>query len=176
MPENTPAVRATEHVLVDPASGEVIDPTSPAPVLIAALDRLDGLETRLAAFRRELELVLVERLDRRGARTAELDGVKLETNAPTEELYDAGVLRDELKPLLESGAIDQALIDELITRPAPAAPPPPRVDRRVVNRLKSSDNPDLVRALLKARTKRDARRTLKVKARAVEGTAVEVRP
>lgn len=172
--ENT---TGTELALANPATGEVIPLAAPAPTLLDTVGEVAALERRLADFRRDLELELVRRVDDATGgtgRTAELDGCKLEVNAPTEDDYSVEAVRRELGRLVEHGHKPaEAALRELIVTPPPT-PPAPRVDKRKVNALKSSDDRALLAALQAARERRPTRRTVKLKGRVVEATAEEV--
>lgn len=169
-----PDVEPGTDVVVSPLTGTIVALDAPATDLLGALDELKDLLNRAGDYRRALEGELVRRIDARGKRKAEVDGCILETNPPTEDLYEADAVRRELEPLVEAGVVDRELLDELIVTPPPAPAPAPRVDKRVVNTLKSSDNRELLAALARARNRVTKSRTLKVLGRPVEGTAEEV--
>lgn len=157
-----------------PSAGLVIDVAdTPAWNLTDLLGELADLETKSAAVRQAIVEELAARADRRGARKVTLDGVELEVNAPTEEVYDVRRLREELEPLVADGVIDRELVAELIVRPTPPEPPE-RVDKRRVNTLKRSADKRVLAALTGARTVVTRRRTVKVLGRPVDGTVEEV--
>jgi hypothetical protein len=174
--ENAQALERAGAELVHPTTGEVLDLAAPAADLLDVADDLELLATRIRHARRALELELVRRIDARGKRKAEVDGCILETNPPTEDLYDVADVRRELEPLVEAGTVPRETLDALIVQPPPPDPvaPPAKVDRRVVNSLKSSDNRELLAALGRARRRRDLDRKLKVLGRPVNATAEEV--
>lgn len=154
-------VARRDDILVNPATGQATPLDAPATDLANALGELEGLFDTLTDYRRGIEAELVRRLDRRGERKGIIDGVELETNAPTEDVYDVDRLRVALWPLVERGTIDTLLVQRLIRYPEPK-PPEPVVDRREVNKLKASDNRELLGAIAAARQRRPTRRRLKV--------------
>jgi hypothetical protein len=167
VPENT--------ALIHPATGEAVDLAGAAPAELGrTLDELAVLTDALREFRRDVELELVRRIDATGRRTAELGGYKLETNAPVEETYSVEDVERELRPLVDRGIVPRETLEALVVYPKPK-PPEPRVDKRVLNSLKLSDNAELVRALGAARRRTNARRTLKIVTRPIEGTVEDDR-
>lgn len=158
--------------LAHPATGELVNVLAPAPELLAVIDGIEEHLERVHAFRRELEAELVRRVDATGARTADVDGCKLEVNPPTEDVYTVEAIRRELTPLEQAGTIEPGILHALIRYSTPP-PPRPAVDKRVVNTLKSSDNTELLAALARARQRRNLNRTVKVKSRPTEATATE---
>lgn len=163
----------TETRLVNAATGEVLDLSGEsADELAGSLNELDQLVGALRDTRGAIVDELARRLDARGTRKAIIDGVELETNAPSEEHYDPDELRRRLDPLVATGVIDQALVDSLIVTPAPKLPEP-RVDRRRVNTLKRSTDRRLLAALSAARTVKPTTRTVKVLGRLTDTTAEE---
>lgn len=173
------ALEPTGRILVatsHPATGEVLDLLAPAPDLLDALEDVRRLADALGDYRRAIELELVRRIDARGKRKTEVDGCVLETNPPTEDEYDPADVRRELEPLVAAGVVDRELLESIVVQPPPPepVPPPERVDKRVVNALKSSDNRELLAALARARRRKTNDRKLKVLGRPVEATAEEV--
>lgn len=173
MPENTTPDRdLTVLEVIHPTTGEVLDLRGASPAeLTIGLENLDELLGRLADFRRALELELVRRVDATGRRTATVGGVKLEVNAPMVEAYEVRDVEAEVRPLVEAGTVANETLEALVIYPPRPPLPPPRVDRRVLNSLKASDNDELVRALARARRRTSARRTVKVLERPVDATA-----
>lgn len=149
------------------------DLAAPAPDLLDELDQVDELIREVNGYRDAIKAELVRRIDGKGKRKAELDGCILETNPPTEDHYHADAVRRELEPLIEAGEVDKETLDALIVQPPRPPAPDEKVDKRVVNTLKSSDNRALLAALQRARTRTDNRRSLKVLGRPVEATAEE---
>lgn len=176
---NTPAASpagALIHTgqIVRAATGELFDlGAAPADALADTLEDLDTLRRDATTARDAIVAELARRADQHGRRTLELDGVRLEVNAPTEDRYEVDALRAALEPLVADGTIAEALLDELVVTPPPKQDPP-RVDRRRIAALAKSDNRRLLSAIASARLRVPTKRTVKVLGRAVETTAVEV--
>lgn len=147
--------------LVHPASGEVLELKGAASADLAkAVDELAELNDRLALFGRAVVAELVERADRDVTRKLTAGPYIVEVNAPTDELYDLGVLREELDGLVKANLITQEAADRCIRVGAPKVPPP-AADKRELNKLKRHPSDDVKRAVGKARrvvpTRRNAR-------------------
>jgi hypothetical protein len=156
-----------------PATGEVVELAERSPDELATMiDQAGDLLDAVHQFRQAVVDEVARRADARGKRTVELDGVTFEVNAPTEDVYDVGLLEAALAPLIADETIAAELVAELVVTPDPK-PQPPRVDRRRVNALLKSDDRRLLAALAKARRRVPTKRTAKVTGRAVEATVVE---
>lgn len=175
--ENTPgaelAAQRPADVVVNPGTGSYVGLDAPAPELVRFMHEAKALAADVTNAAKEAERELIRRLDARQARTAELDGAKLETNKPVDDVYDAVALRQELEELVAAGTIARELVDELVVEPAPA-PPAPRVDKRVANRIMAGDNRELMAVVARHRQRLPQSRKLTVKSMPVEGTAEEV--
>jgi hypothetical protein len=169
MTENTTQTDPSMELTVIPGgSGEVVNLRELTGAGLADLmENLDDAYLDLAAYKAELVREVARRADKAGARTATIDGVTFEVNAPTEEAYSVDVLREKLKPLVDAGELDASTAEALITRPKPKVEPE-RVDKRKLNVLKRSDNRRLLAALAAARTVNPTRRTAKVVQRVVQ--------
>lgn len=152
--------------IVDPVTGEAIklgEYTTDSLALIA--DRAGGILAELAAFRQRLNDELAARLDAMGTRTADVGEWRLEANAPTSEEYRLDVLRTGLTEAAKAGArLEEGILDRVIVTPEPK-PPEPRIDKRVVNNLKRSDDRRVLAAIAEARTVVNNRRTVKISRR-----------
>jgi hypothetical protein len=148
--------------VVIPVTGEVLDlSTVTTTDVVDAVERVAGYLDELAAVRQALIDEVARRLDAAGSRSAEVAGVRLETNAPTEEVYDVDRLLEALRPLVAAGVLEETAVRELVVRPIPKIPAP-RVDKRRLNVLRRSANPRLIEALDAARSVIPTRRTLKI--------------
>ena len=159
-------------LVAHPRTGELVTLASPAADLVDVLDEVARQRERLAELEQAIADELAHRADRIGARKVELDGVEVEVNAPTEDVYLVDVLRERLEELVACGLIDRALIRSLIVYPQPR-PVEPRVDKRRAAVLLRSDNAELVAALEAARRRQPTTRKAKVLRRAIPGTATE---
>jgi len=166
--ENTPgtdlATVADADALVV-STGEYVSLAAPAP------------EAEAAEARRAAKAELVRRLDERAARTAVVDGAKLNTDKPTDDVYDSAELLAELEELAAGGKVSRALVEELV--PQPPTPPAParKVDKRVAKRILDGDDRELMAVLVRHRqrvTLPISGRKLEVKSLPLEGTAEEV--
>jgi hypothetical protein len=155
-------------LLVHPSSGEVIDPTAPAPDLVAVREELTRLEEEARAVRRAVEHELVRRLDARGKRTDVIDGVKLKTNQPTEDHYNA----EELSLALEQAGYGD--LAETIAVAEKPKPPALKLDRRVLNAALKTNDRDLLALITRHRRRAATTRKLDVLSKPVDSTAEEV--
>lgn len=179
---------AAAAVAVNPATGQTIElAAARVDELFDELELTGDLASELGNHRRRLELELARRADALNERTVTLDGCDYTVNAPTEDVVDVADLRAEIarfttaaEVALEAGdevgharACQRAeLLRGLITYPPPAKPAP-RVDKRAYARLAKSDDRELLGALAAARRRVPTKRTVKLKARAVNATAEE---
>ena len=166
----------THTTVLVPVTGELVNLDElKGDELADRLEAADELLQHVFAFRDAVVAEFAQRADRLGARTVELDGVKVEVNAPTEDVYDVDRLRAELAPLVEEGVIAKELLGALIPEPKPAPPPAPKVDKRRLNALLKSDDRRLLAALAAARTRNPTKRKTRVVERAIPSTAREVK-
>jgi hypothetical protein len=147
----------------NPATGELVNLDDVTLVdLVALVETSRELARELSYHVDELVDEAARRLDRTNSRTANLeDGTKVETNAPTVDEYTVPAVRDALERLIEAEVLDAAVLRTVIVRPAPSTPPP-RVDKRELNKLKAHDDPRVARLLGGARERKPQRRTLKI--------------
>lgn len=148
--------------VMDPASGEVINLSQLDPLGVARIvERVDRLVVEVAAFRRTLVETGANILDSLNARKDRVDGYELETNAPTSVSYREDVLRGELIALVASGVIKPAVLDKVFKpQELPTEPPPPKLDKRELNKLKSNER--AAAAIARASVRTNNTRTLKV--------------
>lgn len=164
----------TTPSIVHPATGETLELTNLAGTDLAQLlDDASAMYDLLMDFKADVIAEVCRRADMTGQRTIELNGVKFEVNAPTEDHYEPEAVRIELGKLVAEGVIDQAMIDALIVQPTPK-PPAERVDKRRLNAILKTDDRRVLGALALARTRAVNRRTVKVLARPTDTTAEEV--
>lgn len=159
------ATAATGLELVHPATGEVLDiKAATTTELAAGIESLADLFANLGDFRQAIIDELAGRLDSANARKERVGPYELETNPPTTENYDAGILEAELTALVEAKVLDPVIIDRVVPFPEPTPPPKPqrRVDKREVNKLKKSTDRRVQSAVAKARSIAHNRRTIKV--------------
>lgn len=92
-----------------PATGELIDTRSiELPSIALRLQELADLERDLRSAKRAFADALALALDHEGRRSVEVDGFRLEINAPTEREWDLDELRATLAELVEEGTITDA--------------------------------------------------------------------
>lgn len=92
--------------LVIPGTGEVVSlKDASLPALAAAVDQIAQNEADLKSAKRTLADEVAARLDVHGKRSAEVDGWRLEINAPTERQWDLDELRATLAELVAEGTI-----------------------------------------------------------------------
>lgn len=171
---STDLTTPAEGVIVHPATSETINPRElNGNDLAQLLEDVRTMSAMVYEFRDALVAEVCRRADMTGQRTIELHGCKFEVNAPTEDVYEPEHVRAQLEPLVESGVIDQSMIDHLIVRPEPK-PPAERVDKRRLNAILKTDDRELLHALSLARVRVVNRRTAKLIERPTEATAEEV--
>lgn len=162
--EEAPPVGAELELVevTDPASGEVINLRDLEPIGLArTIDRVDRLVVDVAAFRRALVDAGAHMLDRLNARKDRVGEYELETNAPTSVEYREDVLLGELVALVAAGVIEAKVIDKVFKpQELPKEPPPPKLDKRELNKLKSNER--AAAAIARASVRTNNRRTLKV--------------
>lgn len=148
---NTENAAPTTDLIVHPATGEVIDLNAATTTELAAgIEAIRGLLDDLNDFRRALINELAGRLDKRGARSAVVGDIKLTTNAPTQEHYDPTVLKAALLDLADEDLIEPELVDEVV-KTVTKTVTEVKVDKRLVNNLKRSDD-DRIKAAVTAAT------------------------
>jgi hypothetical protein len=157
---------ASLELVLHPLTGEAIALEGKATDEVVALYS-EGAELLEAVkvYRDAIRVELVARLDRGGERSATIGRYRLETNAPTSEEYRADVLEEELRKLteLEDAPIEERVVENAVPWAKPPKFTPARkVDKRVVNKLKNSDDRRVLAAIAKARTVVTNTRTLKV--------------
>lgn len=165
----TPAAQAAAAdagLAIDPASGEVINLTEDStPSLVAAEQRVRALVAELGRYRQSIVDEVAHRLDKLNRRSDDVGEWVIETNPPATDEYLIDVLRDEFTRLAKADVVDDELVRRII-RKAPPKPPEPKVDKREINKLKSSEDRRILVALAKARQRKPNTRTLTVKAKA----------
>jgi hypothetical protein len=158
---------ASNALVVHPVSGEVItlrDVPTDELALGLKVD-LERVAEAVVAARQAVIDEVARRLDRTGGRSAELeldDGrrLKVETNAPTTEVYPFRETREAILELVEREVLDATAIGRVLVYPDPPPAPDPRVDKRAINALKRI--PDVARELGRLRRIENVKRTLKV--------------
>lgn len=152
--------------LVHPQTGELVDLKALATDTLA-LDltaELQALADRVDQAQRAVIDELARRVDKGGARTAEIelaDGrqLTLETNAPTEVVYPFDQTRDALQRLVAEDELEAMALARVLKYPRPK-PQDPRVDRRAIGALEKI--PAVEQALAEVRFKQDKKRTIKI--------------
>lgn len=159
---NTKTTEAPSRELVIPVTGEVINLDEATTTdLCEARQRLSDITADAGRVTGYIADELARRLDSANKRKATVGEYELETNAPTSDEYLLDVLRDELNGLVEAGVIEPQVVGEVIAVPPPAEPRP-RVMVRELNKLKNHPDPRVAAAIVKARVRKQNRRTVKI--------------
>lgn len=92
---------------VNTVTGHIVNLDGPTAELGRAIRDTQELKQRLDAFRTELSIELLQRMDRAAKWTHEEDGVKVSSSSPNQMTYDPVQLASTLTTLVSSGAIDE---------------------------------------------------------------------
>lgn len=93
------------ELLILPVTGEAIDLSAGPKVLLDAWNQIVGAEQDLKAAKREIADEVTRRLDHEGRRSLTVDGVKFETTAPTEKVWNVKELSETLNELVDEDTI-----------------------------------------------------------------------
>jgi hypothetical protein len=94
--------------VVIPGSGLVVALDGAPLELLDAWEHLTEIEQDLRTTKREIGDEITRRLDHEGRRSMVVDGVKFETTAPTEKVWDLVQLQETLDELTKEGTISAA--------------------------------------------------------------------
>lgn len=100
--------------VVIPGTGVVVSLDAEPAELAQAWDELVSFQVEAASAKREISDEITRRLDHEGRRSLVFEGVKFETNAPTEKQWDLPELQQLLLQLVSEGTISEKKADACI--------------------------------------------------------------
>lgn len=117
------------ELVAHPVTGEALDlDVMTVGELHSQLTRLGHHMDQVVALRKLVVKTIAGRVDRTGARTAVIDGLRIKVNAPTQAQWDMDVVERNLRLLVEADVLDAEVLTNIIVTPErpprPAAPPP----------------------------------------------------
>lgn len=151
---------------VHPATGEIVsldvEHGGTTDALAAHRHAVVQLKRALDDFASVLDAELTARLDRANTRSASVGPWMLEGKAPSTTEYPVPALEEALDLLIFDGRLDEDVKARVLVE---QPPPPPKVDRREVNKLLRHTDPDVVALIRDVGVEQPQRRTVTVKER-----------
>ena len=107
-------VETSNHEVMVPVTGEVIDLASPTDTLAEASQRIRELETELARVRASIGMEIVKRMDHENLRSAEVGDFSLTVDAPGGVDWEAKKLEEALWWLVDHDQISGEAMDRVL--------------------------------------------------------------